>query len=67
MMITRTPDVERLIAAGAVRWPEKTDGAILVALAREALEQGPRSRGLTRFSGGRTISSAEVEALLDDD
>jgi hypothetical protein len=67
MMITRTPDVERVIAAGAVRWPDKTGGAILVALACEALEQAPRSRGLTRFSGGRAISSAQVEELLDDD
>jgi hypothetical protein len=66
-MVTRKPNVDRIIAAGRARWPGEPAGAILVRLAEQAVDQAPRSAALTQFSGGRPITTSEVSDLLDEE
>jgi hypothetical protein len=66
-MVTRKPNVDRIIAAGAARWPGEPPGAILVRLAEQAVDQAPRSAGLAQFSGGRPITTNEVADLLAEE
>ena len=61
------PNVDRIIAAGKVRWPDEAPGAILVRLAEQAIAHPPRSASLVQFSGGRPITTDEVADLLDDE
>jgi len=67
IMVTRKPNVDRIIAAGKARWPGAKDGAILVRLAEQAINDSPRSAHLIQFSGGRPITADEVADLLDDE
>ena len=67
IMVTRKPNVDRIIAAGQARWPNEPPGAVLVRLAEQALDSPPRSAGLVQFSGGRRVTTSEVADLLDDE
>lgn len=66
-MVTRTPRVDRIIAAGKTNWPDDPPGAILVQLAEQAINDSPRSASLVRLSGGHRITSEQVADLLDDE
>ena len=67
IMVTRKPNVDRIIAAGKATWPTEPSGAILVRLAEQALDIPPRSASVVQFSGGRRITADEVADLLDDE
>jgi hypothetical protein len=68
-LVTRTPRVERIIAAGKARWPDRPPGEILVSLAEEALDAQPRHKSLMMLPSvpGHTITTQMVQDLLDDD
>ena len=66
--ITLTPRVRDIVDAGRARWPSKSPGAILVALAEEAVDAAPRSTSLVMLESvpGRRVTSQMVEDALDD-
>jgi len=66
-MVTRKPNVDRIIAVGKARWPGEAPGAILVRLAEQAINDPPRSASLVQLSGGRRITAEEVADLLEDE
>jgi hypothetical protein len=72
-LITRTPQVERIIAAGRRRWPGKSAAAILVGLAEERAaelqdgEADPMSLLMVFPATGHTITNDMVEAALADE
>ena len=67
VLITRTPEVEQIIAAGQARWPGRPASATLVALAREGILTRPRSSFLVGFSSPAPLTHEMIEAALDDD
>jgi len=67
VLITRTPAVERVIAAGQARWPGRPASATLVALATEAVATRPRSSFLLRFESPGPLTDDIIEAALNDD
>jgi len=67
VLITRTPEVERVIAAGQARWPGRPASATLVALASEAVAARPRSSLLARFESPGPLTDEVIEAALNDD
>ena len=66
-MVTRTPEVERVIAQGRSLWPGVSDGMVLVRLAQRALEAPRRSALMPMIRGGRPITTEEVGQILADD
>jgi hypothetical protein len=64
---TRTPRVDRIIAAGRERWPDEPPGEILVRLAERALSEERPSSRLIQFdvTGGDVLTAATVSDLLD--
>jgi hypothetical protein len=66
---TRTPRVDRIIAAGRERWPGEPPGEILVRLAERALSEERPSSRLVQFdiTGGSVLTAEMVAALLDAD
>ena len=67
VLITRTPEVERVIAAGQARWPGRPASATLVALASEAVAASPRSSFLASFESPGPLTDDVIEAALNDD
>jgi len=67
VLITRTPEVERIIAAGQARWPGRPASATLVALAGEAAAAGRRSDLLMTFDSPGPLTDEVLEAALHDD
>ena len=67
VLITRTPQVDQIIAAGRARWPGRPASAIMVALASEALVMRPRSDLLLEFASPGTLTDEMIEAALNDD
>ena len=67
VLITRTPEVEQIIAAGQARWPGRPASATLVALAREAVAARPRSSYLTGFRSPAPLTDEVIAAALDDE
>ena len=67
VLITRTPQVDQIIAAGRARWPGRPASAIMVALASEALVMRPRSDLLLEFASPSTLTDEMIEAALNDD
>ena len=72
--ITKTPRVQRIVAAGRQLWPDKADSAIIVDLAEEALrlKASPpqrRSASLVLFPDptGQVLTSSDVAAALLND
>ena len=66
-VVTRTPRVERILAAGRERWPGRTDGAVLVALAEEAVDKPSRHTHLVTFDVPGVVTAAMVAEALDDE
>ena len=66
VLITRTPAVDQLIAAGQVRWPGRPASATLVALAQEGATARPRSSHLLSFEAPTPLTDEVLEAALDD-
>jgi len=67
VLITRTPEVERVIAAGQTRWPGRPASATLIALASEAVASRPRSSFLVSFESPGRLTDDIIEAALNDD
>lgn len=67
VLITRTPEVDQIIAAGRARWPGRAASATLVALAGEAVAARPRSDFLLHFSSPEPLTDETIQAALDDD
>ena len=67
VLITRTPEVDRVIAAGQTRWPGRPASATLVALASEAAAASPRSSFLLSFDSPGPLTDDVIEAALNDD
>lgn len=67
VLITRTPEVEQIIAAGQIRWPGRPASATLVALAAEAVSGCPRSSFLHSFTSPGPLTQGIIEAALNDD
>ncbi|MDR0432621.1 MAG: hypothetical protein LBH48_04830 [Bifidobacteriaceae bacterium] len=67
VLITRTPEVDRIIAAGQARWPGRAASATLVALAGEAVQGSPRSSYLRRVQSPGPLTDEIIQAALDDD
>jgi len=67
VLITRTPEVERVIAAGRARWPGRPASATLVALASEAAATSPRSSFLVSFDSSGPLTDDVIEAALNDE
>jgi len=67
--VTLTPDVQRVIDYGQTRWPNKPPGAVLVALAKEAMPAEPRSRMLKMLPKvpGHVVTFVDVQSALYDD
>ncbi|MCL2781185.1 MAG: hypothetical protein FWD74_06810 [Actinomycetia bacterium] len=67
VLITRTPEVDQIIAAGQARWPGRAASATLVALASEAVAARPRRDFLLEFSSPDPLTEEMIEAALDED
>ena len=67
VLITRTPKVDQIIAAGQARWPGRPASAVMVALASEALAARPRSDFLLDFDSPGPLTDEMIEAALNDD
>ena len=67
VLITRTPEVEQILAAGQVRWPGRPASATIVALASEAVAMRPRSSYLLGVESPERLTEAAIEAALNDD
>ncbi|MCL2593915.1 MAG: hypothetical protein FWD83_00100 [Promicromonosporaceae bacterium] len=66
VLITRTPQVEQILAAGRARWPERPASATLVALASEAVAARPRSDYLPAFESPQPLTAEILQAALDE-
>jgi len=67
VLITRTPEVEQILAAGQARWPGRPASATLVALASEATAARPRSSFLLSFESPGPLTDEIIQAALNDD
>ena len=67
VLITRTPHVDQIIAAGRAKWPGRPASAIMVALASEAVTARPRSSFLVDFDSPGPLTDEMIEAALNDD
>ncbi|MCL2802561.1 MAG: hypothetical protein FWD29_01195 [Micrococcales bacterium] len=67
VLVTRTPEVDQIIAAGQARWPGRPASATLVALAGEAVAARPRSSFLISFESPGELTDEIIEAALEDD
>ena len=66
VLITRTPEVDQIIAAGQARWPGRPVSATLVALAKEAVAAQPRSSFLLNFRSPSPLTDETIQAALND-
>ena len=66
MLITRTPEVEQIIAAGKRRWPGRPASAVIVALAKEAAAAQPRSSLLATVNAPGPLTEDIIAAALDE-
>ena len=67
VLITRTPQVDQMLLTAERQWPGRPTSQLLVNLAERGMDEPPRSSQLSRFPGGRRISTEEVDGLLDDE
>ncbi|MCL1838246.1 MAG: hypothetical protein FWG47_02885 [Propionibacteriaceae bacterium] len=66
VLITRTPQVEKLIAAGQQRWPGLAASATLVALASEAVAVPKRSSMLKIFTSPKPLTADVIADALNE-
>jgi hypothetical protein len=67
VLVTRTPQVDRILAAGQARWPGRPASATLVALAGEAVTAQTRSSHLMTIESPGPLTDEQIQAALDDD